>query len=207
MQRRRLALCGLCVMLLAGVAVVFLGNVGLGDCGPGTQVESASSPPSSPNNTLTFQELNATQRDVVRDAVECNAQFAPDSKWLNLSRWYPFSLKEPFEEAEYVRYDGNRYEIVFSRGEFFATYGISASVTTPTEGASVTTFGDLPSRIRDEMKQALTTGYYSAPPGKWGSLPESLDTGNYVRYRNQTYEISVVVGDGRVNVMTLERGG
>lgn len=193
------------MLLLAGGTAIHFDNVGSEECGPGQQVRSASSPPPGPNNTLSFGELTPTQRAAFRDALTCTAQFAPESKWLNLSRGYAHSIGDPFRENEYVRYEGDRYEIVFTRGEFFASYGISTSVATPPAGASVTAFEEFPKRIRDEMKTALTTGQYSSPAGKWETVPEPLDGGEYVRYENQTYEVSVVVADGRVDVMTLER--
>lgn len=184
--------------------VVYTDHASSGDCGTGDHLEGASAPP-SPATTVSYAALTEPQQAAFRDALACNARFGPESKWLNGSRYYTTSVEQPFEENEYVRYDGALYEIVFSRGAFFASYGISASPEIPPEGASVTALADLPSRIRDEVRQALTTGHYSAPPGKWASAPDPLGSETYVRFDNQTYGLTIVVGDGRMDVLTLEQ--
>lgn len=194
----------LCMLVLVGVIAIHSGTAGSDGCGPEQRMESAASPPGV-NNTISFQKLNTTQQAAFHDALACNAKFGPESKWLNVSRGYSYQFQDQFEEYEYIRYDGGLYEIIFSRGEFIASYTISTSVVTPPEEEPVTAFEDLPSSIRGEMKEALTTGSYHAPPGKWGTLPEPIPNVEYIRYGNQTYEISATVSDGRLDVMSLER--
>lgn len=197
-------LCSLLVLLLAGGAVVYVDQTNSGDCGPGSHVEEASTPPGG-NTTVSYAALTESQQAAFHDALTCNVRFGPESKWLNGSRYYSSTDQQPFDANEYVRYDGTLYEIVSSRGEHFAVYGISASPGTPPEGASVTALPNLSSRVRTEVRQALASGHYSAPPGKWASLPDPLHSSTYVRHDNQTFELTYVVGDGRLDVVTVDR--
>jgi len=198
------------VILFAGC----LGGVGTpGTNGSATPTGTATETPTATPATSTadservvaYEELNDQQRAAFRDAIDGEASFVPNTSYVNDSAGYGFEHVDPFREHEYVRYEGDRYRISTHSGELYASYQIRTSVGTPGENATVVALEDLPERVRDEVRTAITEGEYDAPYGKWDSLPESLQDVEYVRYENETYGMGYAVGDAWATVVTLEK--
>ncbi len=198
------------VILLAGC----LGGVGTpGTDRSATPTQTATETPTVTPATSTdgservvaFEELNDQQQQAFRDAIDGEASFVPNTSYVNDSAGYDFEHVDSFQEHEYVRYESELYEISTHPGELYASYQIRTSVDTPGGNATVVALEDLPDRVRDEVRTAITEGEYDAPYGKWDSLPESLQDVEYVRYENETYETGYVVGDAWATVMTVEK--
>jgi hypothetical protein len=111
----------------------------------------------------------------------------------------------PFQQNEYVRFDGGYYRITMRQGNLYASYGIIAKPATAEANATVVPLAELPDRVRNETREAIGDGQYNAPYGKWDSLPESLQEPDYVSYENETYDLSFVVGDNWGPVLAVDR--
>ncbi|MFW5935068.1 MAG: hypothetical protein ACOCQL_04380 [Halolamina sp.] len=195
-------------ILLAGC----LGGVGTpGTDGSPTQTATETPATASPTSTaeservVAYENLNDEQQAAFREAIDGEASFVPNTSYVNDSAGYAFEHVDPFREYEYVRYDGELYEISTHTGELYASYQIRTSVGSPSENATVVALEELPERVRDEVRTAITEGEYAAPYGKWDSLPESLQDADYVRYENETYETGYTVGDAWATVVTAEK--
>ncbi|ELZ96432.1 hypothetical protein C440_04773 [Haloferax mucosum ATCC BAA-1512] len=170
-------------------------------------------PTASPTTTVEstkvvkYSKLNSGQQAAFEDAIRDEAHFVPDSPYINDSAGYANVDSDPFREHDYVRYKGVIYRTSVTWGDLYATYTIRASVGSPGDDDTVVTFESLPADIQDEVKTALTEGEYFAPVGKWDVLPEVLQDVDYVRYENQTYEMSHIVGDAPSEVLTAEKVG
>lgn len=175
-----------------------------------TATERATSTPSptstvEPGSVIAYEDLNDQQQDAFRDAIDGEVNFVPNTSYVNDSEGYAFEHADPFQEHEYVRYDGDRYRISTHQGELYASYLILTSVGSPEENETVVALSDLPASVREEVRTALAQGEYYAPMGKWDSLPESLQDVEYVRYENETYEMGYTVGDAWATVVTVEQ--
>ena len=158
-----------------------------------------------PETVVAYSELKSQQQDAFRAAIDGEVSFVPNTSYVNDSADYAFDHVDPFREHDYVRYDGDRYRISTHAGELYASYQIWASVGTPGANATVVALEDLPDSVREEVRTAVTEGEYSAPLGKWDSLPEPLQNAYYVRYDGETYEMNYAVGDAWARVMTVEK--
>jgi len=195
-------------------AILLAGCIGTG--APGT--DGSATPTQTPTETSTtapptsmdeervvaYEQLNDQQQAAFRDAIDGEASFVPNTSYVNGSAGYDFEHVDPFREHEYVRYEGELYEISTHSGELYAAYQIRTSVGSPGENATVVALDELPERVRDEVRTAITEGEYDAPYGKWDSLPESLQNAEYVRYENETYETGYAVGDAWATVVTAD---
>lgn len=154
-----------------------------------------------------FEDLNSEQQAAFRDALDGEVSFVPPSSYIADSEGYSHEQVGPFENNDYVRYDGDLYRInlAYGAGRLYASYEIRAAAEVPSDEATVTDFETLPVDIRDEVRTALTDGRYYAPMGKWDSLPEPLGDTEYIRYENQTYRMGYTVGDWWAHVLTVER--
>ncbi|MFD1526660.1 hypothetical protein ACFR9S_10195, partial [Halolamina salina] len=172
-----------------------------------TETPTTASPTSTAESerVVAYEELNSHQQQAFRDAIDGEASFVPNTSYVNDSAGYDFEHVDPFREHEYVRYEGELYEISTHPGELYAAYQIRTSVGSPGENATVVALEDLPERVREEVRTAIIEGEYYAPYGKWDSLPESLQDVEYVRYENETYETAYVVGDAWATVVTVEK--
>lgn len=205
-MRITLSVAVLAVVVLAGCS----GTVG---SDPATDTVTAVEPPettsdppaaASPDNTLHVSNLTAYQRAAFRAAKDGGAQFVPNSTYVDESEGFDRERMEPFRTHEFVRENGTYYRITFEDGQLYATYGITATVGTPSENDTVVALADLPEPVRDEARQAVTEGQYYAPYGKWDSLPESLRDAQYIRCRNETYRMRYVVGDNWARLLTVQ---
>ncbi|QKY21145.1 hypothetical protein B4589_012460 [Halolamina sp. CBA1230] len=193
-------------ILLAGC----IGGVGTDGSATATQTATETptvTPPTSTDEServVAYEDLNDQQQAAFRDAIDGEASFVPNTSYVNDSAGYEFEHVDPFQEHEYVRYDGDQYRISTTQGELYASYQIRTSVGSPDENATVVALEELPDRVRDEVRTAIIEGEYYAPYGKWGSLPESLQDAEYVRYENRTYETGYAVGDAWATVVTVE---
>lgn len=197
------------VILLSGC----IGGVGTpGTDGSATPTQTSTETPTVTPSTSTdeservvaYEDLNDQQRAAFRDAIDGEASFVPNTSYVNDSAGYAFEHVDPFQEHEYVRYESELYEISTHSGELYASYQIRTSIGTPGENATVVALEELPERVREELRTAITEGEYYAPYGKWDSLPESLQNAEYVRYENETYETGYTVGDAWATVVTVE---
>lgn len=175
-----------------------------------TPTERATATPSptstvEPASVVEYEELTGKQQDAFREAIDGEVSFVPNTSYVNDSAGYAAEQVDPFVEHEYVRYDGDRYRISTNPGKLYASYQIRTSVGDPGEDATVVAFENLPDSVRDEVRTAITEGEYYAPLGKWDSLPESLQNADYVRYDDETYEMSYIVGDAPATVVSVEK--
>lgn len=211
---RKLAL----VALLVGL-VLLAGCTGGADTSPtetGTETPTltpTATPTASPtttvesSNVVEYSELSSGQQAAFKDAIQDEARFVPDSPYINDSAGYATVDSDPFRQHDYVRYEGELYQISLTPGDLYASYIIRTSVGSPTDDDTVVTFESLPADIQDEVETALTEGEYYAPLGKWDMLPEALQDADYIRYENQTYEMNYIVGDAPGEVLTAEKVG
>lgn len=142
-------------------------------------------------DTVVYDDLDENQQDAFRDAIGSNTTLTGVDA-------------APFRNHDYVRYEGKQYRVGVSRS-WSAAYTIEASPDDPPEDATVRAVSELPPDVRDEVRTAVTEGSYDAPVGKWDALPEPLNEVDYVRYGNETYELSYVVGDAVSRTLTAER--
>ncbi|MBX0304113.1 hypothetical protein [Haloarcula salinisoli] len=175
---------------------------------PATPTQSATPTPSPVDSSrvVSYTALTDEQQSAFRTAIDGEATFVPNSSYINDSAGYVAS-DNPFRLHDYVRYDGSLYRIQTARGELYAAYGIQASAASPGANDTVVAFETLPADVQDEVRTAITNGVYSAPWGKWHSLPEPLGAGEtpYVRYENQTYEMEYIVADTWATTLRVER--
>lgn len=169
-----------------------------------TETVTPPAPGIDESRVVDYGDLNDGQRAAVREAVTGSARFVPDTEYVNDSEGYPDSLVDPFHEHDYVRYDGRYYEIRLSSGRLYASYGIEATPGVPGENDTAVAVEDLPDSVREEVREAVETGDYHAPMGKWDSLPEPLAETDYVSYENETYRLGYAVGDYWAPVVELE---
>lgn len=149
--------------------------------------------------------MNDQQQSAFREASRDDASFVPNSSFISESEGYDFENVTPFQNHDYVRFDGELYRIRLQQGKLYASYLIRASISAPSDDDTVITFDSLPEDVQDEVKTAIADGEYYAPMGKWRSLPEPLRETDYVRYENRTYEMGYVVGDAWARVLTVEK--
>lgn len=160
----------------------------------------------SADNTVAFGNLTGYQRDAFERAMlDGEAQFIPNTSYVDESEGFREDRMTPFERNEYVRYDGGYYRLTMRQGNLYASYGIVARPAAAGENATVVALADMPDRVRNETREAVLDGQYNAPYGKWDSLPQSLQEPDYVRYENETYDLSFVVGDNWGPVMAATR--
>jgi hypothetical protein len=169
---------------------------------------TSPAPPANANgqNTVNYSELNAHQQaafDATLDGQEVT--FVPNTSYVDDSEGYWYDQISPFEDNEYVRYRGQYYRPEFTSGPLYASYLIESTRGAVGENDTVRALSELPASVRDEVRTAITEGRYSAPRGKWDSLPEPLSDTDAIRYQNRTYGMTYTVGDMWAPVMTVER--
>ena len=206
---RSLTLCSLVVLFaLAGCA----GPLG-GEANPTETVTpldpsaTTADPPAgvSDENTVDFTELTDYQREAFEQAaLDGEAQFIPNNSYVSASEGFRVDRMTPFQETEYVRFDGQYYRISLMDGNLYARYGIRASPATPEANATVVAVAEMPREVRNETRAAVSNGSYYAPYGKWDSLPQSVQEPDYIRYENETYDLGFVVGDNWAPRLTVE---
>jgi hypothetical protein len=135
--------------------------------------------------------------------LDHEVRFVPNTSYVDESEGFAYDLVEPFRTYTFVRYDGRYYRPSLNQGRLYASYLIEAAEGAVGPNESVLELEDLPGSVRDEVRQAIVEGNYTAPAGKWDSLPGPLPT-RYVRYENETYVLSYAVGDHWATVMTVE---
>lgn len=155
-------------------------------------------------NTVEYSELSATEKRAFDAAVEDKARFFYESPYVE-GEYFDPEVANPFERYKYVRKDGSFYELSSQNGELFASYQIRTTKSQPGENATVVAFQDLSSGSSSAVRQAVENGSYTAPFGKWNTLPDGLSGVDYVRYSDEHYRIQVVVGDAWVQVWNAER--
>lgn len=168
---------------------------------------TSPAPPANANgqNTVNYSELNAHQQAAFEAALRGEeVTFVPNTSYVDDSEGYWYDQIDPFEDNEYVRYQGQYYRPEFTSGPLYAQYLIEATRGAADENDTVRAFSELPEPIKDEVRQAITEGEYSAPLGKWDSLPEPLSDTEYIRYQNETYRMGYVVGDTWAPVLSVE---
>ena len=147
-------------ILLAGC----IGGVGTpGTDGSATPTQTATetstaTPPTStdePERVVAYEELNDQQQQAFRDAIDDEASFVPNTSYVNDSAGYAFEHVDPFREHEYVRYEGDLYDISTHSGELYASYQIRTSVGSPGENATVVALEDLPDPVREEVRTEI----------------------------------------------------
>ncbi|WP_225334614.1 hypothetical protein [Halomicrobium urmianum] len=191
---------------LAGCSGLVDGAGQPGDPTAETPAATATPPPGSPDadgSAVAYESLTDEQQAAVREAVNGSVRFVPDSPYVNDSAGYSNAIIDPFRGHDYVRYDGTDYEIRISSGRLYASYGIHAERGSPGENDTVVPVEDLPESVREEVREAVETGDYHAPMGRWDSLPEPLGETRYVRYDDETYRLIYAVGDYWAPVMEL----
>lgn len=176
-----------------------------GTTSPATSTASPNTRTINQSRVIEFHELNDQQQSAFREALQGDATFVPNSSFIDESEGYDVENITSFQTHDYVRHDGELYQIRLRQGELYASYAIRASAGSPDDDDTVVAFDSLPEEIQDEVQTAITDGEYYAPMGKWQSLPEPLGDTDYVRYENQTYEMEYVVGDAWAEVLTVEK--
>lgn len=160
----------------------------------------------SARKVVEFRELNAQQQAAFRDALQGKATFVPDSSYIDDSAGYKMTNVTPFEVNDYVQYDGELYDIGLSLGKTYSSHIIMAGVTSPPDNATVIAFENLSTNASDVLRTALTNGRYESGVGEWpDGLPGRLGTVQYVRYENQTYELTYGTGDTWAKILTAEK--
>lgn len=176
-------------------------------------IETATTPTeteTNESNTVAYDDLSATQRRAFDRAVAGQAQFVDesvlDSPYVD-GDYFTRETAAPFRTHAYVRKNGTDYGLSYreSGGDAFATYGIRATGASAPDDATVVALANVSAEVRDEVRWAVENGSYTAPAGKWSSLPTGFDEFDYVRHEGETYRISVVYGDRFAAVLHVER--
>lgn len=170
-----------------------------------TPIDEPNGTTVAPARVVAFEDLTERQRSAFREATDGEVQFVPPSTYIDGG--YDYTTIGPFEDHDFVRYEGELYRIELHEreGELYASYTIETSPGTPGNNDTVVAFDGLPRDVQDEVRVSITEGEYHTPFGMWQSIPDSLDGVEYVRYENRTYEMGYVVSDSWASILTVEK--
>jgi len=144
--------------------------------------------------TIAYGNLSTDAKAAFDVAVDGEARFGPDSPYLD-DELFDATTAEVFGEHKFVTRDGTYYAVSLQTEGYVASYHVRAANATVSENASVVAFENVSAGVRDMVRSAIENGSYSVPPGKWNSAPAALEDLQFVRYRGETYHLSILHGD------------
>lgn len=200
-------------LLLPALLVFVAGCLGSPGVGPvATNATPTASPPpgTTPENTIAFANLSATERAAFRDAIDGEVVFTPNASYPDYSRpTHEYAARYAFEYHRYVRYEGRYYRIELEdRGPGPMAHTIEMGEVDPAPNDTAITFEDVPANLREEVRTAVESGSYRSPAGRWGGVPGvfarlSADD-RHLRYENGTYTVtSITTSDLPVYVLNV----
>lgn len=159
-----------------------------------------------PSQVVAYDELTAEQQAAFQNALQGEATFVPDSPYIDEPAGYEMSNSTLFERNEYVRYNGDLYDIGLGLGKAYAIHTIMAVTGDPPENATVIALENVSANASDVLRTTLTDGRYESGMGEWpDGLPGRLGTLEYVRYEDETYELTYGIGEEWAKVLTVKR--
>ena len=201
------------LFLLAGCSAPIGGPTDTATSGPTatpTTPDPTGTPTTPPDataaDTVAYGDLSVEARSAFDAARSGSARFAPDSPYVEGDA-YDVAAADVFGENAYVVRDGSYYSVSLEPDGYVASYHIQATSATVSRDAPVVALGNLSADVRDEVRWAVENGSHSVPPGKWSSLPPSIEDNQFVRYGNETYHLSAIHGDHPTFELTVRRVG
>lgn len=155
------------------------------------------------SNTIKYAELTASEKRAFAEAVEHSARFF-DGLPHDDSEYYDPDVARTFETHQWVVKNGVFYRIS-AYESLTPMFDVEATKAKPPENATTVALGNVSTPSRNYVRRAIENGTYTVPLGN--PYPDDIDRGDYVRYGDETYEVSVGHGDLLVTVVQAEKWG